>query len=258
MRAHSCKKDDVTYIQSAGVRCSLLLATRVRQDKQVVRRRSVDEVWIDGKSTCAIHRRLANISEHPTFGDEEMNIVKKLILAVAVLAVIHLCGNSRTLAVAQDKPAPSTGMVVRNADNPGDQQTALMHKQIDSMKKQLIAANVTLTDTEATTFWPVYEQYSAELKKITNTKNALIKEYAEEYGSLTDEQADSLIRRWLDSDIAALELHRKYLPIFRKVLPGKVTATFFQVEHRINAMIDLQLTSQLPLMQSQDESAQVQ
>ena len=181
--------------------------------------------------------------------------MKKLILAVTVLAGIHVCGNSRTLTRAQDKLAPSTGMVVRSA---GDQQMAPMHGQIDSMKKQLIAANVTLTDTEATKFWPVYEQYSAELKKITYTKNALIKEYAEEYGSLTDEQADSLIRRWLDSDIAALELRRKYLPIFRKVLPGKVTATFFQVEHRINAMIDLQLTSQLPLMQSQDEAAAVQ
>ena len=181
--------------------------------------------------------------------------MKKLILAVTVLAGIHVCGNSRTLTRAQDKLAPSTGMVVRSA---GDQQMAPMHGQIDSMKKQLIAANVTLTDTEATKFWPVYEQYSAELKKIRDTKNALIKEYAEEYGSLTDEQADSLIRRWLDSDIAALELRRKYLPIFRKVLPGKVTATFFQVEHRINAMIDLQLTSQLPLMQSQDEAAAVQ
>ena len=181
--------------------------------------------------------------------------MKKLILAVAVLAGVHVCGNSRTLTLAQDKPAPSTGKVVRSADNFG---VVLMHRQIDSMKRQLIAANVTLTDTEATKFWPVYEQYSAELKKITYTKNALINEYAEEYGSLTDEQADSLIRRWLDSDIAAFELRRKYLPIFRKVLPGKVTATFFQVEHRINAMIDLQLTSQLPLMQSQDESAEVQ
>ena len=183
--------------------------------------------------------------------------MKKLILAVAVLAGIHVCGNSR-LTLAQDKPATSTGRVVRSADNFGDQQMALNHRQIDSMKKQLIAANVTLTDTEATKFWPVYEQYSAELKKITYTKNALIKEYAEVYGSLTDEQADSLIRRWLDSDIAALELRRKYLPIFRKVLSGKATATFFQVEHRINAMIDLQLTSQLPLMQSQDESTEVQ
>ena len=184
--------------------------------------------------------------------------MKKLILAVAVLAGIHVCGNSRTLTVAQDKPTPSTGMVVRSGENSPDQQMALMHRQIDSMKRQIIAANVTLTDTEATKFWPVYEQYSAELKKITDTKNALIKEYAEEYGSLTDEQAESLIRRWLDSDIAAFELRRKYLPIFRKVLPGKVTATFFQVEHRINAMLDLQLTSQLPLMQNQDESAGVQ
>ena len=50
MWAHSFNKNDVTYIQSMGVRCGLRLATRVRQDKQGVRRRSVDEVWIDGKS----------------------------------------------------------------------------------------------------------------------------------------------------------------------------------------------------------------
>ena len=200
-----------------GVRCGLRLATRVHHDKQGVRRRSVYEVWIDGKSTCAVHRRLANVSKPPTSDDEEMNIVKKLILAVAVLAGIHVCGNSRSLTLAQDKPAPSTGKVVRSADNFGDQQVVLMHRQIDSMKRQLIAANVTLTDTEATKFWPVYEQYSAELKKITETKSALILEYANEYGSLTDDQADNLIRRWLDSDIAAFELRRKYLPIFRKL-----------------------------------------
>lgn len=251
------EKDDVSDVQSMEVMYGRRLATGVRQDKQGVRRRSVDEVWIDGKATCALHWRLRNVSEHPKSDDEEIYIVKKLILGVAVLAGIHVCGGPRTVTLAQDKPSPSTDMNTRSVDNFGDQQTALMHKQIDSMKKQLIAANVTLTDTEAIKFWPVYEQYSAELKKITATKNALIKEYAEEYGSLTDEQADSLIRRWLDSDIAAFELRRKYFPIFRKVLPAKVTATFFQVEHRINAMIDLQLTSQLPLMQSQEESAEM-
>ena len=182
-------------------------------------------------------------------------MVSKLILAVAALAGMAMCSNS--LTCAQDKPAPSTGLVARSADSFGDPQMALMHKQIDSMKKQLIAANVTLTDTEATKFWPVYEQYSAELKKITDTKTALIKEYAEEYGSLTDEQAESLICRWVDADVAAFELRRKYVPTFRKVLAGKVTATFFQVELCIDAMIDLQLTSQLPLMQSQEESAEV-
>jgi len=182
--------------------------------------------------------------------------MKRLILRIAVITGILLCGHSFTVVLAQDKASASNGTVVRSADGFGDQQTA--HKQIDSMKKQAIAASVALTDTEAIKFWPVYEQYSAELKKITDAKNSLIKEYAQEYGSLTDDQADSLIRRWLDSDIAALELRKKYFPIFRKVLPARVAATFFQVEHRLNAMIDLQLTSQLPLMQSQTESTDTQ
>jgi len=38
---------------------------------------------------------------------------------------------------------------------------------------------------------------------------------------LTDEQADSLIRRWLDTDISAAQLRQKYVPILRKVLPAK-------------------------------------
>lgn len=130
---------------------------------------------------------------------------------------------------------------------------ALLRKDIRSIKKQLIAANLSLKDGEATKFWPVYEQYSAEFGKINDTRTDLIKEYADGYGSLTDQQADSLIRRWLDTDIAAASaLRQKYVPILRTVLPGKKAATFFQLDRRISLMIDLQLTSQLPLVQSQD------
>jgi hypothetical protein len=174
------------------------------------------------------------------------------MLAVAVFAGINLFGSAR--ALAQDTSPPATDALIRSAHDFADQQMALMQKRIESMRKQLIAANLTLTDTEATKFWPVYAQYSAELRKIDDTKTALIKEYGDSYGTLTDEQADSLIRRWLDADIATLQLRRRYQPIFRKVLGGKTTATFFQVEHRINMMIDLQLTSQLPLVQSQELS----
>ena len=133
-----------------------------------------------------------------------------------------------------------------------DQRLALLRKDIRSLKKQLIAANLTLSDSEAAKFWPVYDQYSVELSKINDTRTALIKEYGDAYGSLTDEQADSLIRRWLDTDIAASELRRKYVSILRKVLDGKKAATFFQLDRRVSMMIDLQLTSQLPLVQSQD------
>lgn len=172
-----------------------------------------------------------------------------LFVAVALIAICAL-GNSR--AVAQDTSSQATASSAGGADAFVDQQFALLRKDIRSVKKQLIAANLTLSDNEAAKFWPVYDQYSTELSKINDTRTAIIKEYGDAYGLLTDEQADSLIRRWLDTDIAASALRQKYVPILRKVLPGKKAATFFQLDRRISMMIDLQLTSQLPLVQSQD------
>lgn len=176
--------------------------------------------------------------------------MKKIILAVFAFAGVNGLGGPR--AVAQDPPSQSAAAAPGSAEAFTNQQFALLLKDIRSIKKQVIAANLTLTDSEATKFWPVYEQYSAEFGKINDARAALVKEYSDEYGTQTDEQADNLVRRWLDVDIAAAQLRQKYVPIFRKVLPGRKAATFFQLDRRISMMIDVQLTSQLPLMQSQD------
>jgi hypothetical protein len=155
------------------------------------------------------------------------------------------------MAIAQDSSSqPATADSIAEAI--ADQQLTLLRRDIRSIKKQIIASNLTLTDSEATKFWQVYEEYSAETNRINETRTAIIKEYAEDYGTLTDEQADNLIRRWLDTDIEQTKLRQQYVPIFRKILPGKKAATFFQLDRRISTMIDLQVTSQLPLAQSQD------
>ena len=172
--------------------------------------------------------------------------------AFAVLAFIALSVVGSTRVIAQSAAPQPAAAASGSADAFSDQQMALLRKDIRTIKKQLIAANLTLTDGQATKFWPVYEQYSAEFGKINETRSAVIKEYADGYGQLTDEQADNLIRRWLDTDIAAAQLRQRYVPIFRKVLPGKQAATFFQLDRRISMMIDVQLTSQLPLVQSQN------
>ena len=176
--------------------------------------------------------------------------MKKTAFAVLAFIALSVVGSTRVIAQsAAPQPAASAS---GSADAFSDQQMALLRKDIRTIKKQLIAANLTLTEGQATKFWPVYEQYSAEFGKINETRSAVIKEYADGYGQLTDEQADNLIRRWLDTDIAAAQLRQKYVPIFRNVLPGKQAATFFQLDRRISMMIDVQLTSQLPLVQNQD------
>ena len=176
--------------------------------------------------------------------------MKKITLIALLFMWIYGFGNSEMYA--QNKISKVTAADVINSDAIPDQQFLLLRKDIRSARKQTIAVNLTLTDDEAPKFWPVYEQYSAELEAITDMKLALIQEYADEYESLTDEQADSLVCRWLDTDTAVDQLRHKYVPIMRKVLPGKKTATFFQLDRQIGMTIDIRLTSRLPLMQSQE------
>jgi Spy/CpxP family protein refolding chaperone len=127
----------------------------------------------------------------------------------------------------------------------------LLRGDVASMKKELIAAHLNLTDSEATRVWAVYEQYSAEMNKINDTKTAILKEYSQQYDTLTDDQADDLVRRWLETDVEQAKLRQQVAGIFRKVLPGKKAATFLQLERRISMMMDVQITSGLPLAQSE-------
>ena len=98
-------------------------------------------------------------------------------------------------------------------------------------------------------FWPIYDQYTAELATINNDKYALIKEYAQNYATMTDAQADDWTQRLLKLDVNVAGLRQKYWPNFRKVLPAKKTALYVQVERRAQILIDLQIASQVPLTQ---------
>ena len=130
-----------------------------------------------------------------------------------------------------------------------EQNLELIRKDLRSEKKQLVAANMTLTDAEAQKFWPVYDQYTAELTKINDIKLTLIKEYAQSFGTLSDAQAQSIIERWAAADEATVQLRTKYVGIISKLLPGKKAALFFQLDRRIGGLMDLQAASEIPLVE---------
>lgn len=130
-----------------------------------------------------------------------------------------------------------------------DEDIDLLRKDVRSQKKQVIAANMNLTDKEAEQFWPIYDQYTAELVKINDKKYAAIKQFAQSYDTLTDAQAQELASQALEVDQSVAQLRLKYLPIFGKVISGKKTALFFQLDHRLVMLIDLQLSAAIPLVQ---------
>jgi hypothetical protein len=177
--------------------------------------------------------------------------VKKKIVTLLVLLAACILYSPMTPA---QTAAPQQPVAADNKSSQAsmDQNIELLRQDIRSKKKQLIAANLKLTDSEATKFWPVYDQFTAELVKINDDKYALIKEYAGAWGTMTDAQAESLTKRALAVDEQVSQLRIRYLPLFQKVVPGKTVATFFQLDRRIQSMIDLQLAAQLPLVQAQE------
>ena len=155
----------------------------------------------------------------------------------------------QTQTVQAQDPQPPLSEGYPQYRVPSDEEIQLLQKDIRLKRKQIIAANMDLTEAESEKFWPVYEQYNAELSAVNDAKISLLKEYVLTYSALTDQQAESYVHRWAALDESTNQLRAKYFPIFHQVLSGKSTALFFQLDHRLALMIDLQLTSQIPIIE---------
>jgi|SRR5271166_805425 len=177
---------------------------------------------------------------------------KRSLLFMAVLVMVSLSAGNRVFAQDSSqlaKPDAAPGRSANGADSlvPSDQDIQLFRKDVRSMRKQIVAANLDLTDTEAEKFWPIYQEYTADLEKINDTKTALIKDYLQNYNGMTGDEAEKYIRRRAAVEESVMALRLRYIPVFRKALTGRETAQFFQIEWRLGLMIDLQL-AQMPLI----------
>jgi Spy/CpxP family protein refolding chaperone len=157
-----------------------------------------------------------------------------------------------TPALAQNSPSAKNDAAKSSTANDASQPKSddfveLLRKDVRSQKKQIIAENMDLSDAEAMKFWPVYDQYAAELSRIYDTKIALLKDYAETYSSMTGEQAENYIRKRAEVEQSIMQLRVKYIPAFRKVLSGRGAALFYQLDWRLGLAIDVELV-QVPLI----------
>ena len=129
-----------------------------------------------------------------------------------------------------------------------EQLIELMRKDVRAEKADIVAKTMELNAEEAALFWPVYKQYEAEAKVLGDERLAIITDYADNIDTLTDEKARDLITRAIALEGKEHSLKERYLKEFLAVLPAKVVARFFQVEARINNLIDLELSTQIPLV----------
>jgi len=129
-----------------------------------------------------------------------------------------------------------------------DAYIELLRSDVKTKKVAIVTEVMQFTSEEANAFWPVYREYDLELSKIGDARIALIKDYARNYETMTDEKAKELVEGTLKLEGKRTKLKTKYFKKFDKVLPSKTVAKFFQLENQINLLIDLQIASELPLI----------
>lgn len=156
----------------------------------------------------------------------------------SVVLVIAFAAPS-AIAVAQTETAAGISV---------EKDLALVRRNLRAEKKKLIALNVPLTETEATKFWPVYDEYAIAMSKHYDEFYAVIKDYAANQKTLTDAQAVAMIKRWSQIQVDVAQERQKFIPKIESVIPGKKAALFFQIDRRLYGLMDLQVASEVPLV----------
>jgi Spy/CpxP family protein refolding chaperone len=169
---------------------------------------------------------------------------QKTLVVLALLGAMSAVSQPMfAQAAAQSQPAASS-----TADASLDQDVKLLRADVQASKKQITAENLTLTADQATKFWPIYDQYAAEVAKIGDERVQLIKDYAASYDTMTNAQANSFIKRAGAIDQQFTTVRLKYVPMFEKVISAKQVAQWYQIDRRLDLLINLQLAGNIPVV----------
>ena len=165
---------------------------------------------------------------------------------VAALSLTLLTGGA--LAYAQ---APSTAPAKSTAastDAATDAAIEQLRKDARADKADIIGTAMGFTATEAAAFWPLYKSYETAHKAVGDEKVALIKDYAAHYDAMTDAKAGDLVGRLQALENKTVATKQQFVKSLQGVLPAKKVARYYQLENRIQMLVDLNLASEIPLV----------
>ena len=157
-------------------------------------------------------------------------MIHKSVLLTIAFALVTLPGVCR--AQTQEASIGSTIELVR-ADMQAD-------------RAKIITSAMNFSEQDGAAFWPIYRKYEYERSTLDDRRVAVIKEYAAKHSTLTDADAKAMAERMFDCDAALAALKKKYFKKFNAVLPALTVTKFFQLEHRIDLLMDMKVESSLP------------
>ena len=129
----------------------------------------------------------------------------------------------------------------------------ILKKDIQTEAKKLVGENLEMTEDQANIFWPLYDEYAAELLGLSNERVNVISSYMLDYYDLSDEKAETLVNQVMDIDQKRLDLKRKYISKMNKVLPQRLVGKFFQIDGYLQTLLTIQRQSTIPFIKTEGE-----
>lgn len=115
-------------------------------------------------------------------------------------------------------------------------------------KKALVSQAMDLSEEQAKVFWPIYNNFEKEASKLTEMRIAYIKAYAEQYETITPEEADAIMKKAFEYQKKHIALEMKYYKQLKKSLGALLATRFIQVEEYINTGVKMQLLDAIPFV----------
>jgi hypothetical protein len=132
------------------------------------------------------------------------------------------------------------------------QNAPTSQKQLDiaaarAQRKATVGANMNLTPDEASKFWPVYDAYEGSMDRIEDRHVRELKDFAAKYDSLTDADAAKKLDEVMAIAQARLDVQKNFVPKFRDAIPQVKVTRFYQIDNKIQALIQCDIAQLVPL-----------
>jgi len=157
-------------------------------------------------------------------------MIRKLVLFTMTFTMLALSSFCRA---QNQEPSMDSAIAVARANARAERAT-------------IISQAMDFNDKDAAAFWPIYRQYEYERSMLDDRRVVVIKEYTQKYSTLTDADAKSMAEQIFDYDTRLTELKKRYFKKLNRVLPAFTVTKFFQLDRRLDLVMDMNVESSLP------------
>ena len=128
------------------------------------------------------------------------------------------------------------------------QSLELSREVVDKQKRMIVAGSLPLSDKEADAFWPLFDAFQKELKKIDGREDRLVAAFSAEFATLSGDRARGMLDEALQIDEDRVKLTRRWVERIAPVLPARLLVRYFQLENKFQAIVAADLARQIPLV----------